>query len=685
MRIPVSRGRVDAQAQMQSFTPNNGLAEIGQAIGGAIQGRQDKQAEQDFLNKRLELYNNNLAELEGKLKVDDFLTTSFTEKTTLLRNEVANGTKNSKQASEELKTWTDTQFKDLSSSLPMHAMHTFKSQVDSTVGRQSADFLPLQLRSDAQKGLQLVEQAFGMATRLPRDKRQAHLEPYLANANIPEAQKTEYRKKLEITSDKMDLDGRMLSAVENNDIAGLQALSSELDKGGFENLDGETVQNYQKSISSKMASLQQKQQVLEQKRVNEAGKVVDTFKQSVLTGRALDPKYIEDVRTAVSGTEYQADFDFYYNQSQNFQDFGELDTSEQLKRINQQKAKMKNSTSADPTTENKVLSVYESIYQNKVKTIKENPNQALREKGINLPELNPLQLKADPKGFASNVIDIGAYQVSQRDKDANATIKPISPEELPEAKKAFDSLDVNGKLNFIGNLIAESKGVKDGTKIWSAALEQLGGGDRVYLLAGLAKNKNRAIGNQNLADTLINGQLLVDKGGFVLPTALEQKFRERYGNLNTLGNYADDLKQFQLSYASIANSNNIKHAKKDDVPDTNTINKAFDLATGGVYEQEPNSWFGSFKTPDGASFKKWNVPKPYGMDDDKFESLLAKGYESLAKQSGYQVAELKQFLLVPRMSKDSNLIMYNLVDVRGRKLKGPNGKEQFIIFNGVTK
>ena len=73
------------------------------------------------------------------------------------------------------------------------------------------------------------------------------------------------------------------------------------------------------------------------------------------------------------------------------------------------------------------------------------------------------------------------------------------------------------------------------------------------------------------------------------------------------------------------------------------------------------------------------------MNDDKFESFLDAGYKSLAKQSGYQVAELKQFLLVPRISKDSNLIMYNLVDSRGRKLTANNGKEQFIIFNGVTK
>ena len=666
MRIPVSKGRVDAQAQMQSFTPNTGLAEIGQTIGGAIQARQDKQAEQDVLNKRLELYNNNLAELEGKLKVDDFLTTTFTEKTTLLRNEVANGTKNSQQASEELKTWTDTQFKELSSSLPMHAMHNFKSYVDSTVGKQSADFLPLQLRSDAQKGLQFVEQAFAQATRLPRDKRQAHLEPYLANPNIPEAQKTEYGKKLEVTSDRMDLDERMLRAVENNDIAGLQALSSELDKGGFKNLDGETVQNYQKSISSKMASLQQKQQVLEQKRVNEAGKVVDAFKQSVLTGRALDPKYIEDVRTSVSGTEHQADFDFYYNQSQNFQDFGKLDTSEKLKRINQQKAKMKNSTSADPTTENKLLSVYESIYQNQIKTIKENPNQALREKGIKLPELNPLQLKADPKGFASNVIDIGAYQVSQRDKDANATIKPISPEELPEAKKAFDSLDVNGKLNFIGNLISESKGVKDGSKIWGAALGQLGGGDMNYVMAGVAKaNGYGSTEDRDLATSIISGTQLLKNKQLIMPKEddLKLAFNKYVGQTLTGTNANNAYQVFKAVYADTMDARGFSHTAKDATPDKEILKTALGMTTGGVYTQ-PNS----YRNYLGQKESDWKVTKPYGMKDDEFENRLDRGYGTIAKQTGLSDSELRSLRLRQGKPSATGEIQYDLINDRGQPL-----------------
>ncbi|MFX7780510.1 methyl-coenzyme M reductase, partial [Acinetobacter baumannii] len=89
---------------------------------------------------------------------------------------------------------------------------------------------------------------------------------------------------------------------------------------------------------------------------------------------------------------------------------------------------------ADPVSENKILATYQNIYANKLKTAKENPTQALREKGIQLPEVNPLMVKLNPNQFAQNIITIGSYQAAQRDKDPNATIKPIPEEALPAAK-----------------------------------------------------------------------------------------------------------------------------------------------------------------------------------------------------------------------------------------------------------
>lgn len=682
MRIPVSRGRVEAQAQMQTFTPNNGLAEIGKAIGGAVQARKDKQDEQDVLNKRLELYNNNLAEQEGKLKVDDFLMTSFTEKTTLLRNEVANGTKNSQQASEELKTWTDTQFKDLSSTLPMHAMHTFKSYVDSTVGKQSADFLPLQLRSDAQKGLQLVEQAFGMATRLPRDKRQAHLEPYLANPNISEAQKTEYRKKLEVTSDRMDLDERILRAVETSNIAELQTLSSELDKGGFKNLDGETVQNYQKSISSKIYTLQQRDQVLENKRVSESNKVFNEFQQSVLTGRNLDASYIDNVRTAVKGTPNQEDFEFYLQQSSNFQKFSKLSTDQQLKELNNQKVVMKNSTTANAVREQKVMTVYQSIYNQKLQTAKDNPNQLLAEAGIQLPELNPIEMKMNPQGFAKNVIEIGSYQLAMKAKDPNVSIKPISNDVLPQAVETFDKSSADQKLNFIGNLIGQTKGINGGKQLWQETLKQLGGGSLNYVAAGTARLNNfKSTEGRDLATSIISGTQLLKNKQLTMPKEADMRaaFNAYVGQTVTGTTANDAYEVFKAVYADTMQTRGMSHTKVDELPNAEIAKTALSMSTGGVYTQ-PNS----FKNYLGEKGSDWKVAMPYGMNDESFENRLDQGYSTIAKQTGLSDSELRSLRLRQGKPSATGEIQYDLINERGQPLI-VDGAIWRIKMNGVKK
>ena len=682
MRIPVSKGRVDAQAQMQSFTPNTGLAELGQAIGGAIQARQDKQAEQDVLNKRLELYNNDLAEREGKLKVDDFLTTSFTEKTTLLRNEVANGTKNSQQASEELKTWTDTQFKDLSSSLPMHAMHTFKSHVDSTVGRQSADFLPLQLRSDAQKGIQIIDQAFGIATRLPRDKRQAYLEPYLANANIPEAQKTEYRKNLEVTSDKMDIDGRIVTAINASNTEDLSKLSTELSEGKYPYLNGEQVQDYQASISSKIHTLQQRQQIIENKRVSESNKVFSEFQQSVLTGRDLDSSYIENVRKAVQGTPNQEDFDFYVGQSKNFQQFSKLSTTEQLKMLNSQKAAMKNSTTANAVREQKVMAVYQSIYNQKLQAAKDNPNQLLAEAGIQLPELNPIEMKMNPQGFAKNVIDIGSYQLAMKAKDQNVSIKPISNDVLPQAVEAFDKSSADQKLNFIGNLIGQTKGINGGEQLWKETLKQLGGGDMNYVAAGTARLNNfKSTEGRDLATSIISGTQLLKNKQLIMPKedVLRLEFNEYVGQTLTGTNANNAYEVFKAVYADTMNARGFSHTAKDASPDEAILKTALGMTTGGVYIQ-PNS----YRNYLGQKGSDWKVTKPYGMDDIPFENRLDQGYSTIAKQTGLSESELRSLRLRQGKPSATGEIQYDLINERGQPLV-VDGAIWRIKMNGVKK
>ncbi|SSV06539.1 Uncharacterised protein [Acinetobacter baumannii] len=680
MRIPISRGREAPQAQMQSFTPNIGLAEIGRSIGGAIQARDDQQRQQEVTAKNLELFNNQLAEKEGKLKLDESLSTDFNDKVVDIKNRLGNGVITSQQADEELNTWSNAKFSELQNSLPGHAQEDLKKYWDSNVTRQRTSFLPLQLRADEQKGGVLADRFFDVATRMGREAGKEYLLKNIVGLPLSEAQKSELTNKYEITRDITDINSRITTAIAQNSVEGLQEVATGLKDYKF--IDGQTVQKYQTEIQSKITTLQQRQQVQENKRINEAEKVVNEFIQSTLTGRPLDLKYQNDVEQAVKGTPSEAEYQFYKKQSADFMRFQGLTTDQQLAEINSRKAKMKNSSSADPVAENKILATYQSIYDNKLKTAKENPTQALREKGIELPEVNPLTLKVNPSDFAKNIVTIGSYQVAQRDKDPNATIKPIPNEALPAAKQAWEEATVDQKLNLISSMIAQTKGVKDGVKIWGAALGQLGGGNSNYVMAGVAKaNGYRSTEGRELANSIVIGTQLLKNKQLIMPKEddMREAFNKYVGQTLTGTNANNAYEVFKAVYADTMNERGFSHTSKDEAPNKKILNTALGMATGGVYTQPT-----SFRNYRGDKVSDWKVTKPYGITDDAFEAQLEKGYQTISKQTGISVNNLKEFRLRQGKPSSTGAIQYDLINERGQQLVVKNAVWR-ITMDGVTK
>ncbi|EIB6856155.1 methyl-coenzyme M reductase [Acinetobacter baumannii] len=680
MRIPISRGREAPQAQMQSFTPNTGLAEIGRSIGGAIQARDDQQRQQEVTAKNLELYNNQLAEKEGKLKLDESLSTDFNDKVVDIKNRLGNGVITTKQADEELNTWSNAKFSELQNSLPGHAQEDLKKYWDSNVTRQRASFMPLQLRADEQKGGVLADRFFSVATRMEREAGKEYLLKNIVGLPLSEAQKSELANKYETTRDITDINSRITTAIAQNSVEGLQEIATGLKDYKF--IDGSAVQKFQTEIQSKITTLQQRQQVQENKRINEAEKVLNEYKQNVLTGRPMDLTYQTNVEKAVKGTPSETEYNFYTKQSSDFLRFQKLSTDQQLAEINKRKANMKNSSSADAVAENKVLATYQSIYDNKLKTAKENPTQALREKGIELPEVNPLTLKVNPSDFAKNIVTIGSYQVAQRDKDPNATIKPIPNEALPAAKQAWEDASVDQKLNVISSMIEQTKGVKDGVKIWGAALGQLGGGNSNYVMAGVAKaNGYRSTEGRELANSIVIGTQLLKNKQLIMPKEddMREAFNKYVGQTLTGTNANNAYEVFKAVYADTMNERGFSHSSKDEAPNKKILNTALGMATGGVYTQPT-----SFINYRGDKVSDWKVTKPYGITDDAFEAQLEKGYQTISKQTGISVNNLKEFRLRQGKPSSTGAIQYDLINERGQQLVVKNAIWR-ITMDGVNK
>ncbi|MFV5490185.1 methyl-coenzyme M reductase [Acinetobacter sp. ASP199] len=657
--------------------PQRNTGQLAQAVGNLGQvfqnkaiDRRQKEDEADVSAKNAELYNNQMAEKEGKVKLDDVLTTELSEQITLLKNDVANGAMTADVANKNLQTWSQERFKGLENDLPMHARLDLQNYWSQNVAKNATSFLPLQLSADNKKGEVLADRYLEIGTRMDREAGAEYVKSNIQSLNIPEAQKQALIYKYQGARDLQDIDGRITSAIENKDTASLQQLVTEMDNGGFGYTDGPTLQQKKAQALSRIDAINKQVEVEENKRLQLAGKALTEFKSQVMTGRALDDDYLQTMGAAVQGTEYEAEYNFYKSQSTNFQSFGRLSTAEMEKRVNQQKAKMANSKTADAVTEEKVLGVYESILNEKKQTIKDNPNQAVREAGLQTHQLTGMELKTNPGGFAEKVVDNAVSQVAL--KDPNLVIKPIAAEDLPEAKQAFDAMGVNQKLDFIGNLIQQSKGVPSGNKIWSAALGQLGGGDLSYLMAGVARANNyRSRDGEDVAVAIVSGTQALKNKALVMPKddLLKAEFNKYVGSTVSGATANMSFAAFKSIYAHLSERNGYQHKDKDDISKELT-STALSLATGGVYEQGVK--YGNQKT--------WKVSKPYGMDDDRFESILDTRYAAIAQKYQTSEAELKD-LRLRRESKNGpkGQIRYALINERGTPLFYMN------MPDGVTK
>lgn len=671
--IPKSQGRIGSQPTLQQHTPITGLANIGQAIGGVLDERKRKQEEAEVSAKRVELYHNDLAKQEAKVKLDDVMTREMSEQITLLKNDVSNGAMNADQANKTFNEWSQARFKQMQNELPWDSMHELENYWTENATRNATGFLPLQLRADAQKGVVVADQATVIATRMGREEGLEYLKRNLESLNLPEPEKQQRINTYHTSRDVLDIDGRITSAIESKDTTDLQSLVKELDEGKFGYLDGPQAQQKKAQILSRIDAINKQVQIEENKRVQLAGKVLNDFKSQVLTGRALDDDYIQSVSDSVKGTEHEAEYNFYKSQSHNFQKFSRLSSAEQLKRINEQKAVMANSKSADAVNEEKVLKVYEDLYKEKTETLKTNPNQAVREAGLKTHSLNAGELKSNPKSFAAKVLENGVSQFAL--KDDNLKVKPISAEDLPEAKQAFDSMGVNQKLDFIGSLISESKGVPKGSQIWAATIKQLGGDDNSYLMAGVARANNyRSRDGEDVAAAIISGTQALKNKQLIMPKddLLKAEFNKYVGSTVSGGTANMTYAAFKSIYAHLIERNNYIHDDNKTIDDDakSFINTALSLATGGVYSQKVE--YGNQET--------WKVSKPYGMEDDRFEHILDTRYAAIAQKYQISESELKDLRLRRESQRGpKGQVRYALINERGAPLFYMN------MPDGVTK
>lgn len=663
----------------------NGVKNIGNDVVSVVQDNDEKQRSKEAQEKTLALQahqqENRLNALKSEVDFSE-LSTQFDNDMYQVKKDVANGVKTQAIADKEMQDYANTKWSEFEQNLPIAVRDeaTLKTKWGMSVAKQRGSLIPLQIQSNEKQEVVLLDRATEVNLNNPDP--QNGLKDYvetLKKSNIPMAEKqdrlNDFRNRQDTNAVKLLTDGYTSSS----DTTSLETLYKNLDDPkNYQFMKAEQRTSAKASITSRISAIQSKQEVESNKRNNEATKVLNEFKSQVMTGRGLDVDYISNVKKAVAGTEAEQEVLFYEKHSKNIQQFSLKSSSEQAKIISDTEASFKTNKSSDPKTEEQLLAVYKKNHADKLSNLKDNPTQALKDQGIKLPDLIPAELKANPSSFIKSLVEIGSYQTALRDKDANVTIKPIAPDVLPEAKKAFEEKTINQKLNFIGGLVQSTKGIKGGERIWGATLGQLGGGDQSYIMAGIARMNNyRSTAGEDVATAIISGTQALKNKQLLMPKdeVLKQKFNEYVGNTVSGQTANMTYSGFKSIYAHLVESDNYQHKDDKDINEA-LSNSALSMATGGVYDQGIK--FGDQKN-------KWKVSKPYGMEDSNFQSRLTQGYSNISKNTGIADADL-QTLRLRRSEHRSpkGEIQYDLINERGNPLV-VGGNIWRINMSGATK
>lgn len=217
-------------------------------------------------------------------------------------------------------------------------------------------------------------------------------------------------------------------------------------------------------------------------------------------------------------------------------------------------------------------------------------------------------------------------------------------------------MGVNENWNFISGLISHSKGISGGSSIWGATLGQLGGGDKSYIMAGIARmNGFKSTQGEDVATAIRWTQLLKNKQ-MVMPSdeILKQEFGKYVGQSVTGETANMTFAAFKSIYAQSAQPWWYQHKDNKDF-NKDVLNTAAGLATGGAYDQA------ILKNVNGGSIKGWKVSKPYGMTDDAFESRLAAGYQVISRSTGISVSDLEGLRLRRSNITSKKMVSFNMI------------------------
>ena len=521
---------------------------------------------------------------------------------------------------------------------------------------------------DQEAAQPLVENAFNAASE------------YLSPAEM-----LEYRSNYKQQQQSNNIGYRLSSATT---IKEYQGIYNDLqDESKYDGLSGSTRNSVMHSAQSGILRIQKQEQQAQNKKEADAVKLVNQLESNVLSGGKVDLNYIENVDKATQGTAAYGNFQFLKANYSGIQEFQNLNTNDKKKRLDALERDFENNPSDNASDRKKLLDLYRNIYKEDVSEVKSDNVAAAGKLGIEVSSFTGQQLISDPAGTMGLIVN-NLHALNQAKKhEPNISLDPIPALNKIDIQESFNNANAKQKLDVLASVMKVAQKNRLSLNATKGIIKTIGGGDGIYNVAAIAVANNAIYRGKSTGHIILSGASLIKAGNQITPASLETDFRSKISNLSGDGDYSANWSAFKAAYAYFEAESGHQQKSKTDMVDPDSMDKALNAVTGGIYKQHNTSWIGTskFKTTNG-DVTDWKVQKPYLMSDRGFEVAINSGFEMVAKKHNLSpdfVKDNYRLKARPGTTYDRNVI-YDLLDANG-ELWNVKGKTQMIIITNKRR
>lgn len=639
-RIPLgSFGNVLPQAQ-QGRVIGTGAEQVAQAVSNVGQvinqnyqkQNQEKQKEQD----KQDQYDFSITATEHAAEFSDIAVE--------IEQQLKTGELDEAGAKEALYTKNKELYASYQSKVPVSRTQQFDLYIAKNLSQTEQRIKPLAIQSTQNQANAKFEVAVEGSLKIA-DKQQASamFESTLeSNPYLSEGQKTEIRYKWNNRRDLSDYKNDF--EVVKTDNTQLESMLGSLDKK-YTTLTVEQIDYSKNQINDQIARNNKAVEEQQKDLLNTAKEVANNFVKDAYTGFVLDPDLISSTRTAVKGTEYEAQVESALTLNQYAREVRKLPISVQLSELNKLKTTIQNSTNVDASdAEQKIQALEQTIAASKT-LIKEDPvSFYTSQTGRDLYKVDTTQLvSADKIDFKQANQTINALQ---RQKEANGygSLNIFSPIQKQEIVDKYHQSTTDQKLTIITNL---NKIAGTNNSARKELFSMLGGEQRANAYTAvsyLAERKVRLMrSNQQASNLVLEGYAIRDnkEDDELVPAdnemnkAFNAKINRAIGVGTTEYNVYKDLTL--AAYTALAKYKGVVKTNDNGqtLLDQKLLDEAFELTTGGTYQQQLG---GHVNT----------IFRPYGVSKESIDKQLEEQIKNSPMTVGMPARRLlKEYAITP--------------------------------------